>query len=305
MTRPPAAGGRFHGFVVIDKPAGWTSHDVVGRVRRILGERKVGHAGTLDPAATGVLPVAVGTATRVVEYLADASKGYLAEITFGIETDTYDADGRVRAVADATGLNASAVESALATFRGPQLQVPPMYSALRVGGERLYDAARRGEEVSRPPRAVTFFRLDLLRWEGTTATVAVECSKGTYVRSLAFDLGRRLGVGAHLSDLVRTRTGPFTLCDAWTLDSLRAAGDDLDDTWDAIAYHPDSVISHLPSILLSESRAREWRQGKAVAGAPDDGLVRAYDDDGAWLGIGGGDAAAGVWRPSKVVGGEA
>lgn len=304
------AGGRqgpdrFHGFLVVDKPAGWTSHDVVGRVRRLLGQRRIGHAGTLDPAATGVLPLAVGEATRVVEYLAEATKGYVAEVTLGVATDSYDGDGRVTAVAPeaAVVLRCEDVADALARFLGPQRQVPPMHSAVKIGGERLYEAARRGVEVARPPRPVELFALDLLRWEPPVLRVAVECSKGTYVRSLASDLGRSLGVGGYLSDLVRTRTGPFRLQDAWTLPELAEAAQlGVDAVWSDLASHPDAVLAEWPALILGGAEVEDWRRGRAIPAKLADGACRVYDSDGAWLGVGRGDPEAAVWRPTKVVG---
>ena len=295
----PGRPGRFHGFLVIDKPAGWTSHDVVGRVRRLLGERQVGHAGTLDPAATGVLPVAVGAATRVVEYLTDASKTYAAEVTFGVRTDSHDVDGRVVGLDDATGLARDDVAGALAGFAGEQLQVPPMHSAVKVGGRRLYDLARRGEEVERQPRPVVFHELRLTAWEPPVASVVVDCSKGTYVRSLARDLGEVLGVGAHLSELVRMRAGPFSLCEAWTLTELAEL--DLGVVWPDVAIHPDVAVADWPALVLAASAAEAWEQGKLVAGSARVERCRVYDDGGAWLGGGLGDPVAGGWRPTKVV----
>jgi len=169
------AAGRpgLDGYLIVDKPAGWTSFDVVARARRLLGERKVGHAGTLDPAATGVLPLAVGSATKTLEYLAGSSKSYLAEVTFGVETDSQDIDGVVTAVRDASGLPAERVEAALAGFRGDLAQIPPMHSAIKIGGQRLYDLARRGEEIDRPPRPVTIHRLELVGWAPPVATLSV------------------------------------------------------------------------------------------------------------------------------------
>jgi tRNA pseudouridine55 synthase len=301
MTAKTTRQGRLHGILVIDKPAGWTSHDVVARARRLLAERHVGHAGTLDPAATGVLPLAVGDATRVVEYLSDASKTYLAEITFGVETDTYDADGRVTATATVAGVDAASIESALSAFRGEIDQVPPMHSALKVGGRRLYDLARAGQEVERPARRVTIEELRLLDWLVPTATVLIDCSKGTYVRSIARDLGAAVGTGAHLSNLVRLRTGPFTLGDAWTLAEL--AERDVQAEWPSIAVHPDEVMAQRPVLLLDEPAGAVWRNGgflSAPAGA--EGAVRVYDSSGGWLGVGQFDADRRVWRPLKVVG---
>jgi len=295
--------GRYHGVLVIDKPAGWTSHDVVARLRGWLGERHIGHAGTLDPAATGVLPVAVGDATKVLEYLSEASKTYVAEITIGVETDTYDGEGRVVRV-DRTPVTREAIEQALAEFRGTIEQVPPMYSAVKVEGRRLYELARAGEERKRPARRVTIHELHLLNWDGTTATVCVDCSKGTYIRSLAHDLGAKLGTGAHLSNLVRLRTGPFTLEDAWTLAELTAISrDDLPEMWPILALHPDAAVGDRPAILLDAERARMWRQGQRIHGPGEDvGPVRVFAMDGEWLGIGRFDAKRGGWQPLKVVG---
>ncbi len=283
----------------MDKPAGWTSHDVVGRVRRLTGERRVGHAGTLDPAATGVLPVAVGSATRVLEFAEDAAKSYIADVTFGIETDTFDADGQVTGMRDPSRLDQYEVAQTLPTFLGPQLQVPPMYSAVRIGGRRLYEEAREGRTVDRPARPVVFHRLELLAWASPTATVLVECSKGTYVRSLAHDLGRALGVGAHLSDLVRTRAGVFTLCHAWTLDELAEL--DLAALWPEVAFHPDVVLEEWPALILSPSESKAWRQGNVVPAPQIEERCRAYDADGEWIGVGIGQADVGAWQPTKVM----
>jgi len=299
-----------HGFLVVDKPAGWTSHDVVARARRLLGERRIGHAGTLDPAATGVLPLAVGAATRVVEYLAEASKTYLAEVTFGVATDSHDVDGRVVAVRDAAGLSGAAVEAALPPFRGPLDQVPPMHAAVKVEGRRLYELARRGEEVERAPRRVEIHALALLDWAPPVATLLLDCSKGTYVRALARDLGAALGPGAHLSNLVRLRTGPFALCQAITLAELAEAP--LPWAWPELAVHPDAVLGDWPAILLDRPAAAAWGSGGRVPAAPGHrpathrqgagGGVRAYAAGGDWLGVGAADSTAGAWRPVKVVG---
>ncbi len=301
-----------HGYIVIDKPAGWTSHDVVAKMRRILGERKIGHAGTLDPAATGVLPLAVGDATRTLEYLADESKTYLADITFGVETDSYDADGAVTAVCDTRDVDRARIDRALGAMLGPREQVPPMHSAIKIDGKRLYDAARRGETVERPPRPVTFFALELIDWRAPVAQICVDCSKGTYVRSLAFDLGRMLGSGAHLSGLVRLRTGPFALAEAWTIAEMQLLADEGRDVlrswWGQIAHHPDASILHLPTLILDDGDARRWHQGGTVLRdansgiEPESGPVRAYDASGNWIGIGVPAKSGSAWAPAKVVG---
>lgn len=289
-----------HGYLVIDKPAGWTSFDVVARARRLLGEKRIGHAGTLDPAATGVLPLAVGMATKTLEYLTEASKSYLAEVTFGVETDSFDIDGRVTRIASAAGLTQERVEGALQRFLGPGEQVPPMHSAIKIGGQKLYDLARRGEEIARPPRPVTFHLLELLHWEPPTATILIDCSKGTYIRSLARDLGEAVGAGAHLSNLVRLRSGPFDLCDAVTIEALERL--DLPWAWPSIAIHPDVPTQEWPALILDEEGARRWRQGGTIrARGGAEGLIRAYDAAGDWLGTGVADPAGAGWRPRKVV----
>ncbi len=284
---------------MVDKPAGWTSHDVVGRVRRLLGERRVGHAGTLDPAATGVLPVAVGSATRVLEFINDAAKSYIGDITFGIETDTFDGDGQVTEVKDPSAIGQADITRILDSYLGPRLQVPPMYSAVRIGGRRLYEEARQGRTIERPPRPVVFHRLALLAWEPPTATVLIECSKGTYVRSLAHDMGVALGAGAYLSNLVRMTAGVFRLCNAWTLEELAEL--DLPSAWSEVAFHPDIVLEEWPALILNTAGAKTWRQGNPVPAHQIEARCRAYDEDGEWLGVGVGDADPLAWRPTKVM----
>jgi tRNA pseudouridine55 synthase len=289
------------GYLVIDKPAGWTSFDVVARARRLLGEKKVGHAGTLDPAATGVLPLAVGSATKTLEYLANASKTYLADVTFGVETDSHDIDGRVTAVRDASALTRDRLEVILGGFRGDLLQIPPMHSAIKIQGQRLYDLARRGEEIERAPRPVTINRLELVAWEPPVATLWVDSSKGTYIRSLARDIGEAAGTGAFMSNLVRYRTGPFHLCEALTMQELAEA--DLPWQWPELAAHPDSVVLGLPALLLDEAGTTRWRQGSRIpATGVASGDCRAYSEAGEWLGIGRADESGQAWKPAKVIG---
>jgi tRNA pseudouridine55 synthase len=300
MTATTARPGRFHGILVVDKPAGWTSHDVVAKARRLLGERHIGHAGTLDPAATGVLPLAVGDATKVLEYLSEASKTYLAEITFGIETDSHDLDGRVTRLAPVTGLTAETIEGSLASQVGEIEQIPPMHSALKIGGRRLYELARAGQEIERAPRRITIFELDLIDWQPPTATLLVDCSKGTYVRAIARDLGMMVGVGAHLSNLVRLRTGPFSLDDAWTLEEL--AEIDLEAEWHTVAIHPDAVMADRSALILGETVTDLWQNGGSLSAENgDEKPVRIYDERGEWLGVGRYDGERRAWRPVKVV----
>jgi tRNA pseudouridine55 synthase len=289
-----------HGYLVIDKPGGWTSFDVVARARRILGEKRIGHAGTLDPAATGVLPLAVGAATKTLEFLTDASKTYLADITFGVETDSQDIEGRVTRISDASTLNADDVTAVLRQMLGPQEQIPPMHSAIKIGGQKLYELARRGEEIERPPRPVTFHTLELCRWESPIATVLIDCSKGTYIRSLARDLGEALGTGAYLSNLVRTRSGPFTLDDAITISELENLLWPW--AWPEMAVHPDVPVHAWSALVLDDLAATRWQQGATIpAHGSATGPVRAYDAAGRWLGTGYADEAGTGWRPGKVV----
>jgi len=214
---------RYHGILNINKPTDWTSHDVVARVRRIAGQRSVGHAGTLDPAATGVLLVCLGQATRVAEYLMAGDKTYRALIRLGTTTDTYDADGEVTATGAVPDLSAPDLESALTEFTGEIQQFPPAYSAIKQDGVPLHRRARRGEEIQLQARPVTIYRIDVLEWRSPDLNIDVACAPGTYIRSLAHDLGQRLGCGAHLAGLVRTRSGHFSLDEAITLQALADA----------------------------------------------------------------------------------
>ncbi len=250
------------GFLNIDKPVGWTSHDVVAKARKIVGEKRIGHAGTLDPFATGVLPLCVGRATRLVSYLLDSDKGYRVVMRLGETTDTQDATGRVLSQRDGSGITGSAIEAVLADFRGAIRQIPPMYSAVKVGGERLYRAAREGREVERPPREVTIRRLDMIGMEGGDVRLEVVASRGTYIRSLCADVGERLGVGAHCRELVRTRSGPFRLDEAVTLEELdrlareRRVG---------LALYPmEEVLKHFPAVRVNRETVERVSHGAAV-----------------------------------------
>jgi len=290
-----------HGILIIDKEVGWTSHDVVARVRRITGERKAGHTGTLDPAATGVLPVCLGSATKVIEYLQDAGKTYYAEVHLGIATDTDDQDGRIVAEAPVPELDAGELDRALAPFRGNIAQIPPMYAAIKQNGRKLYEIARAGETVERPPRAVRIETLTLLGWEPPIARLLIDCSKGTYIRAIARDLGAALGCGAHLARLSRLRTGPFFLDQALTLSELET--EFAETPWPELALHPDVALRDWPVIVLDEAGTLAWRQGKDTrVGAGSAGEhCRAYATDGEWLGLGRFDAERNAWRPEKVI----
>ncbi len=283
MARPDTP--RFHGFLPVDKPAGLTSHDVVSRIRRLTGQRTVGHTGTLDPATTGVLPIALGVATRTLPFAADSTKTYRAQVTFGVATDTLDADGMLIGTA-ALIPRLPDIETALANWIGTREQVAPRHAAIQVEGRRLYDLARAGIAFDPPVRTIDIFELTVLDYTPPVLTICVDCGAGTYVRSLARDLGHALGTVAHLSDLVRIRSGSFTLNDCWTLAQI--AEMPLAEAWPSIAYHPDVVLTHLPAIILDEQNAQRWAMGQRVESATAivPGHVRVYDIDGAWLGIG-------------------
>lgn len=302
------------GFFNICKTGGMTSHDVVARIRRLLGRNhRVGHAGTLDPAAVGVLPVAVGRATRLIEYLADTRKGYRALVVLGATTSTDDGEGEVLARQPAPMLDAETLETLLQRFRGPIEQVPPMYSALHQGGKRLYELARAGTTVERAPRAVTIYRLDglerntaalsLFPWfsgsvvEGTALlALDIECSKGTYIRALARDIGAALGCGAYLGALERSFVGPFHLADAVTLAELEAQAGRLPELLQDMVL----AVQDWPALHLDAEQARRLRNGQSLY-LPHQGgeRARAHAADGRLLGLlqrHGTD-----WRPLKVL----
>jgi tRNA pseudouridine55 synthase len=211
---------RLEGILPVDKPEGWTSHDVVARLRRLSGARKVGHAGTLDPMATGVLLLCLGRATRVASFLTEAEKEYRVRIRLGISTDTFDAEGRVIERSDAIPADVEAVRGAVASFEGEIDQIPPMFSAVKVGGRRLYDLARRGEVVDRAARRVCIRQVEVKRLSGADLDLRVVCSKGTYVRALADDLGRALGCGGHVAALRRIRVGEVSVEDCERIEAI-------------------------------------------------------------------------------------
>jgi tRNA pseudouridine55 synthase len=276
------------GVLVCDKAAGMTSHDVVARVRRLAGQRRVGHGGTLDPPATGVLVLALGRATRLLPFLPTEPKRYLATVAFGAETDTLDAAGAVTATADASGVDAPRLRAALAGFVGPQEQIPPMVSAIKVGGERLYAKARRGEQVERAPRPIVVHALELLGFSGgerPLATVEVVCSGGTYVRSLAADLGRAVGTLAHLAGLRRTAVGRFTEDRAHRLEDLAGEGKLAAAVLDpASAMDPAAVRAVTPaeaSALATGRTLDPTGRGDPVAAVGPDGRLVAVIQDSA------------------------
>ena len=278
---------RLSGFLNVDKPVGMTSHDVVAVVRRALRIRKAGHAGTLDPLASGVLVVCLGSATRLSEYVMASTKRYRARVRLGVETDTYDAEGEVLAVHDASGVTLAAVERALEPLRGEIAQVPPMYSAVKQGGRKLYELARAGETVTRAVRPVFIETLTVMEWTPPIVTLDIVCSAGTYVRSLAHDLGAALGVGAHLAGLVRLASGAFKLEDAAPLDALLA-----DPDWTRHLIAPSAALTDWPVVELDAGALKRVLRGQALpdsqalAGtlaqgrAPDGELAAVLEGDG-------------------------
>ena len=284
------------GFLNVNKPAGMTSHDVVARLRRALGLRKLGHAGTLDPLATGVLVLCVGRATRLSEYVMRGDKRYLAVVRPGVSTDTWDAEGEVLDRRDASGLQREALMEALDSFRGDLEQLPPMYSAVKQEGRKLYELARAGMTVTRRPRSVTVHSLELVDWTPPTFTLELTCSAGTYVRSLAHDLGEALGTGAHLAALTRTASGAFRLQDATTPDDLLARPD-----WRSLLVPASQALPTIPLLPLDEAACDHLLQGRAVArrkGDPSTALAQAQTPGGSLLAIVEGDAS--LWKPRKV-----
>lgn len=292
MGRRASSG--LHGFLVVDKPAGITSHDVISRVRRALNERRVGHAGTLDPPATGVLVIGVGAATRLLRFVESTSKTYHARIAFGSRTSTLDAEGEIIGTAPTDKVAEDTMRAAMESLTGDIDQIPPMVSAIKIGGERLHQKARRGEDIERPPRRVRIHRFELAAFEAEpqpVADVVVECSAGTYIRSLADDLGVALGTFAHLTSLRRTAVGGCGIERAVPLDHV-----------DAHAILPvGRVLDHLQQRPLSEAEARDLQHGKRIASQArglalahlDGRLIAVLDDDGS-------EARAEVGVPPEV-----
>ena len=292
------------GIVNVLKPPGMTSSDVVVWMRRVLKTKKIGHTGTLDPGVAGVLPICVGRGTRLAEYITEQGKAYLAEVTFGIITDTQDSFGKVtREIA--TNLRQSDVENILSSFMGKISQIPPMYSAVRKEGKHLYEYARQGLSIERPPREVTIYQLKLEKWyEGDfpRAILNIECSKGTYIRTISHDLGQTLGCGAHMSNLVRVRSGPFKIQESWTLEEIEEATNG--GNYPFLLPLTDGI--DLPRVFLSTVRANAFRHGLPTnrelvkAAAEEKGPYVQVIENEELIGIG-------VWReeglfPHKVFG---
>ena len=273
-----------NGILVIDKSAGWTSQDVAAKLRGVFHERRVGHGGTLDPMATGVLPVFIGRATRAAEFLESAEKEYVAGLRLGIVTDTQDTSGTVLET-NSVCVTRAQLEAALRQFLGPIEQIPPMYSAIKINGQKLYELARRGQEVARRPRSITIHALELLEGEGADWTIRVRCSKGTYVRTLCHDLGRALGCGGCMSSLGRTRAGSFTLAQAVTMQQVLdfAAGQDPQQ----LLMPVDAVFAAHPPLIVTLGQAAKLKNGAQVKDWQfQPGTYRVYAEDGEFLLLG-------------------
>lgn len=287
------------GVLVVDKPAGMTSFDVVAAVRRALKVRRVGHAGTLDPDATGVLPILVGEATKLMPYLADQDKEYRVMVRFGITTDTLDLAGRVLETRPVDALERASVETAAARLVGRIRQVPPMFSALHHEGRRLYELAREGIEVAREARDVVVHTITVEDVAGATATLRVVCGKGTYIRVLAADLGEALGVGAAVERLVRTRVGAFTLGDAVAWDEVANLPPEA--LWRRVSP-PETVLGAWPAVRLDDAGARAFVHGQPVSVPPTPASrCRVHDAAGHLLGIGEVTADGSRVRPVRIL----
>ncbi|WP_414752556.1 tRNA pseudouridine(55) synthase TruB [Anabaena sp. CCY 9910] len=286
------------GFINLDKQFGWTSHDCVARLRKMLRLKRVGHAGTLDPAATGVLPIAVGKATRLLQYLPN-DKAYKATVRFGVQTTTDDLQGEIITSQPCAGLSLSEVKTALCQFIGKIEQIPPIYSAIQVEGKRLYDLARKGETIEVPARTVEVFSIDVLDWrEGDfpELDVAIACGSGTYIRAIARDLGAIFNTGGTLAALIRTHSSGFNLTDSLTLT-------DLETQLQAGTFEPtpaDAALQYLPSVTLPSISAQKWCQGQRIElNLETVGKVRVYQaETNIFLGIG--ELQTGVLIPQMV-----
>ena len=305
------------GILNIDKPWGKTSFSIVAMVKRLSGERRVGHAGTLDPAATGVLPVCLGQGTRIIEFLADTTKTYLAQIELGVATDTYDASGKITRKKDPSGISREQLESALDSFRGSIQQIPPMYSAIKHHGQPLYKLARAGINIERKSRPTKIYRLEIVDWQPPVVTVEVECGKGTYIRSLAHDLGQSLGCGANLKSLVRTICGPFDVKLAVSVPQLEDAF--RHGYWQHFVYPIDVVLLHWKAMIVSDTTEDIIKKGVSLVigtgdigdrtgglkqhhppWSPGEDHCRAYTADGRFLGVLRFDSEKERWHPEKV-----
>ena len=294
---------RIDGIINVTKPSGLTSMDVVRRIKRACNQKRVGHGGTLDPLATGVIPICIGQATRMMEYLLGSRKQYLAVIKLGIETDSYDSEGEIVDCKDATGITEGDIFNAISHFRGKFQQTPPMYSAIKKDGKRLYDLARSGVHIERDGREVELYQANITSWAGTNLSIEIECGKGFYVRSLAHDLGHILDVGGHITKLERTRVGAFSINQAVSIEEVEESfkvG-----TWPDIVQAMDIAVLQLPAIVVHPTAVQMLRNGRQIAtntipATSTAGLHRVYSTDGSFVALATFSTAEGLWQPHKV-----
>lgn len=273
-----------NGILIVDKPQGWTSHDVVAKLRGIYGEKRIGHSGTLDPMATGVLVVFLGRATRAVELCENDEKEYIAGLRLGLVTNTQDTTGEPLEE-HPVNVTRQQVEEVLKSFLGSQSQIPPMYSAVKIGGKKLYEMARKGQEVERKPRNITISSLELLEQQGNDYLLRVRCSKGTYIRTLCHDIGAALGCGGCLYSLQRTQAGRFSLGDAVSLETIQNARDE--DAHFALLRPVDSIFYEYPETVLREKDVFRCKNGTDIPGVNlPEGTYRVYSPDGEFLMLG-------------------
>lgn len=286
------------GLINIVKPPGMTSHDVVSFIRKTYQLKRVGHAGTLDPAAAGVLPVALGSATRMLEYMTDCDKSYRVELTIGYETDTGDATGTITNSMDCLMPSQAKIEEVLASFLGTIEQVPPMYSAIKVQGKKLYELARAGITIERKSRTITIHKINLLKIDQKTILFDVTCSKGTYIRSLCTDIGVKIHCPVVMSFLVRTRVGSFSLAQAFTLEEIGENSGN-------VVLPVDTALDYMPEVILSQELAKAFKHGQhiAMSTAKDYGqaLLRIYDHQHLFIGIGQQKNGTALMIPIKVL----
>ncbi len=281
-------GRNVSGIVLLDKPLGITSNRALQIVKRLFNAAKAGHTGSLDPLATGLLPLCLGEATKVSGFLLDADKSYLATIKLGVKTSSADAEGEIIQTRPVENYSKKQINAAIEPFHGDIEQIPPMHSALKVDGQPLYKLAHQGQVIERKARPVHIFDIQVLRYEGDEIDISVICSKGTYIRTLAEDIGEKLGCGAHLSALRRTTSGPFDLEDSVTLEELEALSESGFEEMDTLLMPSEDALDDWESVNLSNDAAFYICQGQAVqvAKAPTSGLVRLFSEEKGFIGIG-------------------
>jgi tRNA pseudouridine55 synthase len=291
-----------NGILNVNKPDGQTSFSVVALIRYLSGEKHVGHAGTLDPLAKGVLPVCIGQATRVVEFLSNTDKTYLAQIELGVTTTTFDREGEITSRKDPDGITATQVENTLSTFRGSIEQSPPRYSALKHQGRRHYELARAGIYVETKPRQIKIFSIELIDCKIPLITINVKCSKGTYIRSLAHDIGQYLGCGGYLTNLTRTQCGPFHIENALPLSDIKCIFHK--GTWNEFLYPIDTPLLHLNAVIVDKTNELAIKNGSPICLGKEpvtaEGYCRAYNADGQFLSVLHYVSEKDHWHPDKV-----